>query len=97
MSQDIDALRMLVIELGLPRTDMALFGVACPYCGKSDRIRELEPPGNLDAGIGAEDQAIYAAVWQRLAPQEGGLAVCKFCHNPVGLTNRTRALPLGQE
>jgi len=94
MDEDIDKLRTLIIELGLPRTDMALFGLACPYCGKSDRIRELEPPEALDGGLSQPDKALYTLLWQRLASGHGGLGVCKFCHNPLGLTDRHKAQPL---
>lgn len=94
MNDDIDKLRRLVIALGLPHTDMALFGITCPYCGKSDRIRKLEPPQTMDGGLGEQDKALYAALWQRLAPGHGGLGVCKFCHNPLGLTDRHHAQPL---
>lgn len=94
MNEDLDKLRIMVIELGLPLTDMALFGIACPYCGKSDRIRELDPPESLDGRIGADDKALYGTLWQRLCPHGGGLAVCKFCHNPLGLIDRHKAQPL---
>jgi len=94
MTDDIDQLRIMAIELGLPLTDMALFGIACPYCGKSDRIRELEPPQAMDGRLGEHNKALYSTLWQRLAPQNGGLAVCPFCHNPLGLTDRREAQPL---
>ena len=34
-----EVLKTFVLTHGLPKTDMALFGIKCPYCGKSDRIR----------------------------------------------------------
>ena len=43
----IDKLKALIIENNLPQTDMSIFGIKCPYCGKSDRIRKLEPPEDL--------------------------------------------------
>ena len=42
-----EVLKTFVLTHGLPKTDMALFGIKCPYCGKSDRIRELEEPDAL--------------------------------------------------
>jgi hypothetical protein len=94
MNDNIDKLRIMVIELGLPRTDMALCGIACPYCGKTDRIRELEPPEALDGGLGEHDKILYTVLWRQLAPEDGRLGVCKFCHNPLGLTDRHQAQPL---
>lgn len=81
----LETLEKLIIENGLPRTDMALFGVSCPYCGKSDRIRPLEPPGNGDLDLSDEDRAGYEALWRQLAPPGMGLGVCKFCQNPLAL------------
>lgn len=42
MNESVQKLRQFVIDHGLPKTDMALFGIKCLYCGKSDRIRQLE-------------------------------------------------------
>ncbi|MCG6894088.1 MAG: hypothetical protein LJE65_10815 [Desulfobacteraceae bacterium] len=79
----LESLQRLILENELPRKDMALFGVSCPYCGKSDRIRPLEPPDTLS--LSGEDQAGYEQLWRQLAPPEMGLGVCKFCQNPVAL------------
>jgi hypothetical protein len=40
----VQKFQQFVVDHGLPKTDMALFGIKCPYCGKSDRIRQLEDP-----------------------------------------------------
>ncbi len=81
----VEQLKALAIAHGLPETDMALFGVFCPYCGKSDRIRPLEPPDQLEVDLGPEDMSSYRRLWSRLAPSDQTLAVCKFCLNPLEL------------
>lgn len=82
---NLEELRTLVLEHGLPRTDLTLFGVRCPYCGKSDRIRPLEPPDELGGSLLAEARASYARLWAELAGQRR-LGVCGFCSIPVALT-----------
>ena len=79
----VQHLQRFIIDHGLPRTDMALFGIKCPYCGKSDRIRQLEAPGELQGGIDPEDIKKYAGYWANLTQSEGSLGVCKFCQNPL--------------
>ena len=79
----IEKLQQFVIEYGLPKTDMALFGMKCPYCGKSDRIRQLEDPDELRDGIAPEDIKKYADLWTSLTHSNGSLGVCKFCNNPL--------------
>jgi hypothetical protein len=70
---DIERYRQLILDLGLPRQDFALFGLRCPYCGKSDRINRLEKPGELEA---CPEE--YQSLWNRFA-SEGDLVVCRFC------------------
>jgi hypothetical protein len=81
----IQKLQQFVIEHGLPKTDMALFGIRCPYCGKSDRIRELEDPDELQEAMDPEDIKEYAEFWMNLTQSGGSLGVCKFCNNPLSL------------
>ena len=79
----VEKFQQLVIEQGLPKTDMALFGIKCPYCGKSDRIRQLEDPEELGAGIETEEMQMYSYYWKSLTLEEGSIGVCKFCQNPL--------------
>jgi len=81
-----ERLKSFAIRHDLPQTDMALFGIKCPYCGKSDRIRALERPDELKNGIKPEALLEYSEIWTNLAPAGGSLGVCKFCLNPLGLT-----------
>jgi len=81
----VERFRTFIISNDLPRTEVALFGILCPYCGKSDRIRELEAPSHLDGILETRDICIYADLWQRLEPSSDMLGVCKFCRNPVRL------------
>ena len=81
----IQKLQQFVIEHGLPKTDMALFGIRCPYCGKSDRIRELEEPDELQEGMDPEEFKKYEELWKNLTQSKGSLGVCKFCLNPLEL------------
>jgi len=92
--EDVEQLRQFVMEHGLPLTDMALFGVRCPYCGKSDRIRALESPEELENDLPAENLDAYRQLWQSLSLVKSGLGVCKFCQNVLGLPDGTRAEPL---
>lgn len=81
----VEQLKTLIIANDLPRTDVALFGIKCPYCGKSDRIHKLETPGDLPRNVSAKDAGKYGALWQELNPEASILGVCKFCHNPSEL------------
>ena len=94
MNQAVENLKTFVLEHSLPRTDMALFGILCPYCGKSDRIRELEEPNALKEKMDAKDITIYVELWEQLARSNGSLGVCKFCQNLIRLQEKTGALPL---
>ena len=70
---DIEHYRQLIRDLGLPRQDFALFGLRCPYCGKSDRINRLEKPDELDSC-----PADYRRLWDAYGAT-GDLVVCRFC------------------
>ena len=89
-----EALKTFVLMHGLPQTDMALFGIKCPYCGKSDRIRELEEPDALNRKMDSKNRAIYFNLWDQLARSTGSLGVCKFCQNLLLLQDKAGALPL---
>jgi hypothetical protein len=93
-NQAVEDLKHFILEHDLPGTDMALFGVGCPYCGKSDRIRELEAPGRLDSRFQADEASRYAELWSILAGADGLLGICKFCQNVVGLDGRQQAAAL---
>jgi hypothetical protein len=79
--ESVQALREFVIEHALPKSDMALFGLKCPYCGKSDRIRKLETPADLTGGLDSDGLRRYTQLWENLTLTGGALGVCKFCHN----------------
>jgi hypothetical protein len=81
----IDKLKALIIENNLPQTDMSIFGIKCPYCGKSDRIRKLEPPEDLTEVIESEVLKLYSELWRQLNPSAARLGTCKFCLNTVEL------------
>lgn len=90
-NEAVEKLRQFVIEYGLPKTEMALFGVKCPYCGKSDRIRRLENPNELRGEISSEDVKQYAKFWQSLTQSKRFLGVCKFCQNPLKISKEGRS------
>ena len=94
INEAAEKLKTFVLTNGLPKTDMALFGIKCPYCGKSDRIRELEEPDALSEKIDSENMAIYFSLWDQLARANGSLAVCKFCQNLLLLQDQASAAPL---
>jgi hypothetical protein len=79
------SIKRLIIECELPGTDVALFGILCPYCGKTDRIRRLEPPPDLEGVLLEADLEVYKSVWSILVLNGEDLGVCKFCFNPVRL------------
>ncbi|MGB5617964.1 MAG: hypothetical protein WBM78_14065 [Desulfobacterales bacterium] len=81
----IEKLKAIIIENNLPQTDMSLFGIKCPYCGKSDRIRKLEPPEDLTDVIDSEVLKLYGNLWRQLNQAAAHLGTCKFCLNPVEL------------
>lgn len=87
--QDIEGLRALVLDLGLPQHDLAMFGVSCPYCGKNDRIHKLEKPAELD-----DPPALYSQGWEQCRDQ-GELVLCKFCRHLLAFDQAAgRAAPL---
>ncbi|MBW2435332.1 MAG: hypothetical protein JRF36_17120 [Deltaproteobacteria bacterium] len=90
----VEKLKKFVLEHDLPHADLALFGIKCPYCGKSDRIRELEEPDVLIKKMESEQTAFYLKLWDQLARANGSLGVCKFCQNLLLLQNKANAVPL---
>jgi hypothetical protein len=93
-NEAVEELKKFVLEHSLPKTEMALFGILCPYCGKSDRIRQLENPQALAGKIESENMAIYFTLWDQLARGGGSLGVCKFCQNLLLLQDKASAVPL---
>ena len=89
-----EVLKTFVLTQGLPQTDMALFGIKCPYCGKSDRIRELEEPDALTQKMDSKNMAIYVNLWDQFIRLNGSLGVCKFCQNLLLLQDQASAAPL---
>jgi hypothetical protein len=94
INEAVEKLKTLVLTNGLPKTDMALFGIKCPYCGKSDRIRELEEPDELNEKMDSKQMAIYFSLWEQLTRSNGSLAVCKFCQNLLLLQDKANAAPI---
>lgn len=94
INKAVEELKTFVLKHGLPQTDMALFGIMCPYCGKSDRIRQLEKPDALSEKMDSNDTAIYVNLWDQLARSNGSLGVCKFCQNLLLLQDEANAAPL---
>ena len=90
----VEVLKTIILTHDLPQTDMALFGIKCPYCGKSDRIRELEEPDALTQKMDSKNMAIYCNLWDQLTRLNGSLGVCKFCQNLLLLQEKASALPL---
>jgi hypothetical protein len=90
----IEDLRNFVMDHGLPATEFALFGVKCPYCGKSDQIRKLETPEELRHVVDAEALASYSGFLQKNNHVETSIGVCGFCRNCLTLTQGGRAEPL---
>jgi hypothetical protein len=94
LNEAVEELKTFVLQHGLPQTDMALFGIMCPYCGKSDRIRELEEPDALTEKMDSNNLAIYFNLWDQLTRSKGSLGVCKFCQNLLLLQDKANAIPL---
>jgi hypothetical protein len=90
-NEDIEQLRQFVMEHDLPTTDVAMFGVMCPYCGKSDRIRALDRPEKLETDLPGNEHGTYRRLWESLVSGETGLGVCKFCQNILSLLDGNRA------
>ncbi len=90
-----EVIKRLVMDYELPRREKTLFGVMCPYCGKSDRIRVLEPPGDLEADLPENNRNVYTAAWADLAGPDGSLGICRFCVNILKLSgNSSIAVPI---
>ena len=89
--EEIERFSYIIVELELPRHDFALFGVKCPYCGKTDRIHILEEPSEL-----GEAPTDYEVIWNKFRPK-GELVVCKFCLKVLILSeSRGSASPLAE-
>ena len=93
-NEAVEELKKFVLEHSLPKTEMTLFGILCPYCGKSDRIRQLDNPQALTGKLESENMAIYFTLWDQLARGGGSLGVCKFCQNLLLLRDMASAAPL---
>ena len=95
--QATETLRQFLLTHGLPQTDLTLFGLRCPYCGKSDRIQPLEPPDDIPRSLSDEDKRSYSNLYEQLRTDHAPLGVCKFCQNPVRLADGRRPEPLEEE
>ncbi|MBA4392940.1 MAG: hypothetical protein C0407_05255 [Desulfobacca sp.] len=84
----IERFRKLIFEMGLPRNDYALFGVKCPYCGKSDRINRLESPEEL-----TDCPEEYRLFWDKFGFR-GDPVICTFCRQVLSIDNTShQAMP----
>lgn len=91
----IEKFKNIVMDLDLPREDSVLFGLVCPYCGKNDRIRPLEPPDDLAEHLESANLESYRELWNgfKQGGAEGtGLAVCKFCRNVLLISQTLSAV-----
>ena len=95
--QTNEDLRNFVMEHGLTDTEMTLFGVKCPYCGKSDQIRKLESPDDLIRVIEPDALVAYSAFLKKLQQLEISVGVCRFCRNCLSLTKTDQAAPLPED
>ncbi|MGD9974358.1 MAG: hypothetical protein AB7S77_14955 [Desulfatirhabdiaceae bacterium] len=83
----IQKIKLFVIENDLPKTDTGVFGIRCPYCGKLDRIRKLEPPEALSGRMSVESLTEYQTIWHGFSfSPTSCLGVCRFCQNPLELS-----------
>ncbi len=84
-SERIETLREIILQYNLPRSDLALFGVLCPLCGKTDRIRELEPLEDLKNMLSQDEKAVelFEYCYKELLKTNFRLGVCKFCNMPI--------------
>ncbi|MCG6879106.1 MAG: hypothetical protein LJE96_08185 [Deltaproteobacteria bacterium] len=87
-------LRNFVMEHGLPATEIGLFGVKCPYCGKSDQIRKLESPDDLKDLVEEKELAAYSAFLKVILPPDRSIGVCRFCRNCLILNGNGQAEPI---
>lgn len=81
----LEKLKVLILEYGLPHTVFALFGIKCPYCGKADRIHQLETPEALADVIDSGKLRAYGDIWREVNPSGTQLGMCKFCLNLLEL------------
>lgn len=79
--ESLEKLKALILECGLPHTVFALFGIKCPYCGKSDRIHRLEAPEALADVVDSGKLRKYGEIWREVNPSGSQLGICKFCLN----------------
>ena len=93
-NEALEELKKFILEHNLPLTDMALFGVLCPYCGKSDRIRPLEEPHTLAGKIDPKNMRTYSSLWDQLVQSSGSLGACKFCQNLLLIQDKASAVPI---
>jgi len=86
-SELIEQLKLFILENSLPMKDLALFGILCPLCGKTDRIRELENPQELQGLLSSETTgfSFYKECWEKFIDAGHTMAVCKFCNTPLKL------------
>jgi len=87
-------LRNFVMENDLPATEIGLFGVKCPYCGKSDQIRKLESPDDLKGVVDEKELAAYSAFLKLILPPDRSIGVCRFCRNCLKLNGNGQAEPI---
>lgn len=95
--ETIEDFRNFVIDHNLPATEFALFGVKCPYCGKSDQIRKLESPDDLNGGIDKKALAAYAAFFKKIKSPNPKIGVCRFCRNCLLLLGNGQAEALPED
>jgi len=88
-NEAVQLLQQFILDHGLPKTDVALFGLKCPYCGKSDRIRQLESPEELHGKSDSEDVQKYSDFWVYFIRSNESLGVCKFCNNPLKIIDKS--------
>jgi hypothetical protein len=90
----LEEFKNCVIRHDLPKTDLSLYGIRCPYCGKSDRVTQLELPDAIQNQMNLHDWKLYAAFWNQFVKPDTSIAVCKFCQNPLRLVNNGQAEPI---
>ncbi len=81
---DLERLKEILLIYELPRQDLALFGVLCPLCGKTDRIRQVELPHQVKEyhDIPRDVAEFYTYIYSACINNEQVMAVCKFCNTP---------------
>ena len=90
---EIEELSKIILSLGLPKNDFALFGIPCPFCGKSDRIHRLESFEELCHEQDKEKVKRLLSLLKKANPGGKPLGVCKFCRNILALSgNRAESI-----